>query len=196
MRRIHSIIALLALAAGTARAGTISLGIPAYGGTGCPQGTVGITLSPDAKQLAILFDSYSAEAMKSKTVDRKTCNLAIPVHVPQGYSVSIFQIDYRGYNSLPRGASSQLTAEYFLGDKRGPQLSRTFLGEVDDEYFVSNKLAAEAVVWSGCGQDVNLRVNTAVRVRTNMYGHQALASLDSIDVSSGLIYHVQWRTCR
>jgi len=36
----------------------ISLGEPGYGGTGCPAGTVSVTLSPDAKSLSLLFDQY------------------------------------------------------------------------------------------------------------------------------------------
>lgn len=36
----------------------ISLGEPGYGGTGCPSGTVSVTLSPDAKSLSLLFDEY------------------------------------------------------------------------------------------------------------------------------------------
>jgi len=27
----------------------------------------------------------------------KSCNVAIPVHVPQGFSVSVLQVDYRGF---------------------------------------------------------------------------------------------------
>ncbi|MBS1133180.1 MAG: hypothetical protein H6R02_321, partial [Burkholderiaceae bacterium] len=36
----------------------ISLGEPGYGGTGCPAGSVSVTLSPDAKSLSLLFDQY------------------------------------------------------------------------------------------------------------------------------------------
>jgi hypothetical protein len=67
-------------------AGDISLGKPGYGGTGCPEGTVSATLSPDAKSLSLLFDHYqiSVGGATGKSFDRKSCNIAIPVHVPQG----------------------------------------------------------------------------------------------------------------
>src|SRR5262249_52788568 len=60
----------------------IYLGIPSYGGTGCPAGTASVTLSPDAKALSILFDTYVAEVggTSGKTLDRKSCNVAVPVH--------------------------------------------------------------------------------------------------------------------
>jgi hypothetical protein len=67
----------------------ISLGEPGYGGTGCPDGTVSVTLSPDQKSLSLLFDQYQVEVGgdTGKSFDRKSCNIAIPVHVPQGLSV-------------------------------------------------------------------------------------------------------------
>lgn len=196
MRTLYLIgIGLVALT-GVIRADDISLGIPSYGGNGCPQNSVGVTLSPDQKQLSILFDKYTLEAKGSKTMDRKSCNLAIPVHVPQGLSVSILQVDFRGYNGLPRGASSQLTAEYFFADQMGPRTIENFYGELDDEYYVSKKLVAGAIIWSACGKDVNLRVNSSMRVRTNAYGEQAISTVDSVDVSSGIVYLLQWRRCR
>ncbi|NDG85880.1 MAG: DUF4360 domain-containing protein, partial [Proteobacteria bacterium] len=69
----------------------IRLGTPTYQGTGCPLGTVSAQLSPDARSLSILFGQFQAEAggMTGKTVDRKACNVAIPVNVPGGYSVSV-----------------------------------------------------------------------------------------------------------
>lgn len=178
------------------KADDIYLGTPGYGGTGCPRGSATAILSPDAKQLSILFDAYTVEAKGSKTVDRKSCNIAVPVHVPQGLSVSILQVDYRGYNSLPRGASSELGVEYFFADAKGPSMTKTFYGATDDNYYVSNKLLASALVWSKCGADVNLRINSNMRVKTNGAGQQAIASVDSVDMSAGLVYLLQWRTCR
>ena len=74
----------------------ITLGEPGYGGTGCPGGSVSATLSPDATSLSLLFDSYQVEAggETGKKFDRKSCNIAIPVHVPHGISISILSIDY------------------------------------------------------------------------------------------------------
>ena len=87
---LASIAALGGLAmAAPASADDISLGIPGFGGSGCPAGSVSATLSPDAKSLSLLFDEYvvSAGGTTGRSFDRKTCNVAIPVHVPQGESV-------------------------------------------------------------------------------------------------------------
>ena len=198
MKKILAIAALLigSSVAGTAFADDIALGEPGYGGTGCPDGSASVTLSPDAKSLSILFDEYYVEAggATNKSLDRKSCNIAIPVHVPQGLSVSILNIDYRGYNSLPQGARSTFAVEYFFAGKRGPRFNKTFNGALDQDYLIQNKLQASALVWSACGADVNLRTNSSIRVQTKQ-NKEALATVDSQDVSAAIVYQLQWKQC-
>jgi len=198
MKKILAIAALLigSSIAGAASADDIRLGKPGYGGTGCPDGSASVTLSPDAKSLSILFDEYYVEAGGStnKSLERKSCNIAIPVHVPQGLSVSILTIDYRGYNSLPSGARSVFNVEYFFAGQRGPTFSKTFNGKLDKDYLITNKLKASALVWSKCGADVNLRTNSSIRVQTKQ-NKEALATVDSQDVSAAIVYALQWKKC-
>lgn len=198
MKKILAIAALLigSSFAGTAFADDIALGEPGYGGTGCPDGSASVTLSPDAKSLSILFDEYYVEAggATNKSLDRKSCNIAIPVHVPQGLSVSILTIDYRGFNSLPSGARSVFNVEYFFAGQRGPRFSKTFRGELDEDYLITNKLQATALVWSACGADVNLRTNSSIRVQTRQ-NKEALATVDSEDINAAIKYQLQWKRC-
>lgn len=181
----------------SAQADDIRLGTPGYGGNGCPGGSASVTLSPDKKSLSILFDEYIVEAGGSsgKKIDRKSCNIAVPVHIPQGYSISVFQVDYRGYTFVPSGGEARFSAEYFFAGIRGPSVEQSFRGFVDNQYVITNRLAAESLVWSACGQDVNMRINTGMMARTNSRGDQLLATVDSTDIKSGIIYHVQWRRC-
>lgn len=174
----------------------ISLGEPGYGGTGCPGGTVSATLSPDAKSLSLLFDQYqlAVGGTTGKSFDRKSCNIAIPVHVPQGMSVSVLEIDFRGFNHLSYAATSQFNVEYFFAGSRGPSYQRIFHGPLDEDYLINNQLTVEAIVWSACGADVNLRTNSSMRVRT-VSNKEAIASIDSEDVNAGIIYQLQWRRC-
>ena len=196
MKKVILMVAAMVTAQAFAQDG-IRLGLPGYAGTGCPAGSASATLSPDAKELSILFDSYVVEAggTTRKAFDRKNCTVAIPVHLPQGFSLSILAIDYRGYNNLPAGASSEFTAEYFFAGSQGPSYRKAFYGPLDDDYTFSNNLLASAIVWSPCGADVNLRSNSAIRVTTNNQRQQAMATVDSADISAALIYKLQWRRC-
>ncbi|MBF0300906.1 MAG: DUF4360 domain-containing protein [Oligoflexia bacterium] len=197
MKKLLGLLLVLASLSAFA-APDIRLGMPGYAGTGCPAGSASVTLSPDRTSLSILFDQYVAEAggMTGKSFDRKTCNVSVPVQVPQGFSVSIFKIDYRGYVNVPVRGQANFNVEYFFAGAQGPRYQKTFNGGYDNQYFLTNTLAASAVVWSPCGQSVNLRVNSAMLARSNSAFEQAMATVDSIDIRSGLIYHIQWRACR
>ena len=175
----------------------ISLGTPGYGGNGCPANSASVTLSEDGQSLSIIFDQFIVEAggASRKTQDRKTCNIAIPVHVPQGFSVSVIDVDYRGYVSLPSQASARLTAEYFLAGSVGPRFDKSFMGRTDTDYTFRNSIGVQAQVWSPCGADTNLRVNAAMLVKTNRYGDDAMATVDSADFKAGILYQLQWRRC-
>ena len=196
MKKNLLLLSALMLTAPAFATDDISLGNPGYGGTGCPAGTVSATLSPDAKSLSLLFDQYQVAVGgdTGKSFDRKSCNIAIPVHVPQGLSVSVLKIDYRGFNQLPQSASSQFNVEYFFAGMRGPSYKKVFRGPIAEDYLINNNLTVEAIVWSTCGADVNLRTNSSMRVQT-VANREAMASIDSQDVNAGIVYQLQWRKC-
>lgn len=175
----------------------VRLGNPEYGGTGCPAGSASVTLSPDSQSISFIFDQFVAESggPTGKSLDRKSCNIAIPVLVPNGYSVSVFQIDYRGFNSLPYGAYSTFSVEYFFAGSSGPVYQKRFNGYLEGQYLLSNTLLAEAVTWSPCGQSVILRANASMAVRTNNAFESAMATVDSVDVAAGLIFNLKWKRC-
>jgi hypothetical protein len=175
----------------------IRLGIPSYNGTGCPAGSVSANVSPDNQELSILFGSFQVESggMTGKTVDRKSCQVSIPVQVPQGFSVSMIKIDYRGYHRVPLNASGTFDVEYFFAGSNGPQYRKTFIGASDGNFTLNNRVTAVSTVWSACGANVNLRTNTSIAVQTNNLNEQSMLTLDSADISSGIVYQLQWKRC-
>ena len=179
----------------SAMADDIYLGQAGYGGNGCPAGSASVTLSPDAKSLTLIFDQYMAEAGRQRTIDRKSCNIAIPVHVPQGMSVSIIKVDYRGYVTAPRSASAKFSTEYFFAGARGSTFVKDLVGPFESNYTLNSTLGLDSIVWSACGADVNLRVNTSMMAKTNRMMDDVLATVDSADFKAGLVYHMQWRRC-
>lgn len=201
MKAIKSLIALtaLVLAAATAKAQSgISLGDPIYGGNGCPAGSASVTITPDGKTLSMLFDSFSAEAGNTtgRRIDRKSCNMRVPVHVPQGYSVAIIGVDYRGFNAIPgNGAYTELRNEYFYAGSRGPVFQKRFNGPRADSYTETNKLIATSLIWSECGKEVIFAINSSATAMSNSQMQQTMMTVDSVDISAGLIYSLQWRRC-
>ena len=176
----------------------ITLSEPVTGGNGCPVGSVAATLTEDRKSLSILFDQFISEAgpASGKTIDRKNCNIALSVGVPNGYSMSVIGVDYRGFVSLPSSqTSARFQAEYFFGGQRGPLFVKEFRGRMDQDYTLNNQLGVQAAVWSPCGADVNFRINASMMLKNSTH-QDALATVDSADITAGMIYHIQTRRCR
>jgi len=191
------ILAVMALLlALPAQAASLTLGKPGYGGTGCPGGTASVSLSRDGKSLTLRFTRYavSAGGATGRTFDRKSCNLAIPVRVPAGKSVSILAIDFTGYNSLPASAKSEFRVEYFLAGGQGPVLTRGFNGPKQGTFKTTDRLTARSVVWSACGAGVTLRTNSSLKVTTSG-GRAASASIESQKVKSAIVFTLQLRDC-
>ncbi|MEO1373545.1 MAG: DUF4360 domain-containing protein [Cyanobacteria bacterium J06635_10] len=156
-----------------------------YGGSGCPGGSASVAVSPDGQELSILFDEFIADASARRAKDRrKSCNLAIPIQVPPGFQVSVYDFDYRGY--VAPSTRGRLRAEYFFAGRRGPRFTRIIRGEQD--YSVRDRI--KTLVWSACGDKVNMRVNAALSA-----SGKGIATLDSVDVSHALKYRLRYRSC-
>jgi Domain of unknown function (DUF4360) len=158
-----------------------------YGGSGCPERSASVSVSPDGQELTVLFDKFSALG-NDPSQSRKSCNLSIPIKVPEGYQISLYDADYRGY--VAPSTSGTLRAEYFFAGNRGPVFQRTFNGE--NNYNVRDSLATVADVWSACGDSTNMRVNASMSARG-----KGAATVDSFDLAHrGLVYHIKYRSCR
>lgn len=174
------------------------IGVPVIGGSGCAGTSASAILSPDSKTLSILFNEYTVEAghRVNVQVDRKSCNIVIPVGVPQGYSVSIYRVDFRGFNSLQVGTRSQFEVEYFFAGGHGPTIKRAFYGPILEDFTESHELVASTAFWSACGTSENLRINTGLLVQSDPFlSQEAKSSIDSADVTQSLVYTLAWRQC-
>lgn len=172
----------------------LQLGTPSFGGTGCPVGSASFTLSPDGKSVVGLFDSFSNElgVNAGRLSDRKSCNIVVPIHVPQGYSVVIGDLGiFSGFNSLPASAVSTLTIQSFWAGGAGPSLTRTFRGPLNTNFDFLASSQPASLNWSPCGEDVNLRLNITLMTKSPN-GIDAISTLDKLTSSKFL----QWRRCQ
>lgn len=189
----------------SAKVNGVKLKGPKLGGTGCPEGTVGVSITPDNKTMSVIFDNYIAQAGRSFDLKRdiKTCTVSVPLSVPAGYQFAIVKLDYRGYHSIPeKGRASYLTIYSFSDANTGKQMGRrirrqyAYKGPLDEEYTLSSDVSSEPV-WSRCGQAVNFRIDTRVIAASNGRGDDVMATIDSLDASVGnsVQYHLVWQAC-
>lgn len=117
MRQMFLFAAGLFLSAQAFSQSAVTLGEPDFRGNGCGRGKASAVISTDGQTLSILFDEYTVEAggnLRQRN-DRKQCNVIIPVNVPNGYSVAVFKVDYRGFVAVPAGAEAQFNVDYNFG---------------------------------------------------------------------------------
>ncbi len=154
---------------------------PAIAGNGCPAGTTDYAITPDGQTLTILFDAYAADP------GNKACNIAVPVHVPNGFQVSLMTADYRGFIE----GKAELRRSYFFAGQTGPSLKTNLSSNSGDDYTQRDNLLTMTNTFAKCGRDVNLRINSRIRTKTN----SSFVSVDSLDLNNGMVFQLQYRKC-
>ena len=169
-------------------------------GTGCPAGTWRTQLSEDGQTFTTTFDSFEAEVDPKRAISVKNCLLSIRLHSPQGLSYSVQDFYYGGYAYLEEGVNAKIVSQYyFQGNPADNQQPETvFIGHKDDTYLIQdtrNQIEAEPV-WSPCGVDRNLNVNTTVRLmNTNNPRRNGYVNVSAVDGSTKLVLKLAWRRC-
>ena len=169
-------------------------------GTGCPAGTWDVQFSPDGQRMTATFSSFEAEVDPTRAVSIKNCMLAIKLHSPQGLSYSVQDFYYSGYAFLEEGVDARLVSQYYFqgNPAQDQQPETTFVGPKDDTYLIqdSRKQIEAQPVWSPCGVDRNLNINTVVRLKnTNNPRRNGYVNVSSVDGSTKLVLKLAWRRC-
>jgi len=171
-----------------------------WAGSGCPAGTVAWNVAPDAMAFTLLFDSYVAEIGPGLplSLGRKNCQILVDLDFPQGWSYSVFTVDYRGFFNLDSGVSGiQQSNYYFQGELLTARLQTKLNGPKVGDYQIRDSLGLDALVWSPCGAQRALNINSSVYLENKSGNPNARGTMttDSIDGKVTLIYGLQWRRC-
>jgi hypothetical protein len=157
------------------------------GGSGCPVGTAQAVLSADKRTLSIIFDEYFGE--DSEYV---SCNVAVALSVPDGVTIVLVDIDYRGYASIPDlpGRKARFRSEYFFAGDMGPVKVTNFGRGYDRSFMILHDIVGK--VRAPCGAEVIARANTSVRT----WGEGSFLAIDTADVTTtGITFHIDWEEC-
>ncbi|MBG07799.1 MAG: hypothetical protein CME68_03515 [Halobacteriovoraceae bacterium] len=173
----------------------IEIGKIGYGGSGCPAGSTSEIKNPKFDQKIIFkpLEYHLKIGSDRKRIVRKSCQLSIPVKVPQDISISFDHINFKGNLNLEKGTSLRFSAEYFFAGKRGPKIKATF-DETKLKSFLIGPEEKTPHLWSECGESVNLRINTALLLRTKRL-KKASAALEFIQIGKDLRGAIKWKRC-
>ncbi|KAG5289421.1 secreted protein [Histoplasma ohiense] len=169
-----------------------------HGGTGCPSNSVRHILSDDRTVMTLIFDKYVASIGPDVPVaeSRKNCQLNINLRYPGGFQFSIFSADYRGYANLDRGVKGvQKSTYYFSGQTRQASTMTEWNGPMEKDYLLHDETDHASTVWSPCGANGALNVNSQIRLTSNNRNARGVLTTDSIDASFRQIVHFRWQKC-
>ncbi|KAM0818212.1 hypothetical protein AB5N19_04021 [Seiridium cardinale] len=169
-----------------------------YAGSGCNAGSVAGAISNDLSTVTLLYDSFIAQAGSGiqPAEARKNCQLNLQLALPQGWQFSVFKADYRGYAYLQKGDKGVIKSTYyFSGDSTQVSAQQTLKGDYDDNYLKTDEFGLESTVWSPCGEEGLLNVNSEVRVTPLNTNNTALLTVDSTDLKFTQIHYLQWQEC-
>ncbi|HEX6359337.1 DUF4360 domain-containing protein [Actinophytocola sp.] len=172
--------------------------VVAVNGTGCPPGTAGISVSPDNTTFTVTYDQYLARlgVGAAPTDFRKSCQLNMGMHVPDGYTYAISRAEFRGFASLAAGATGrQRAGYYFAGQVPTPFHLHTFTGPLEDEWQTVDEIGEADMIFHPCGAQRNLNISTELRVLAGTSDPATSTSSLAMKSSASTIYHLQWKHC-
>jgi len=176
----------------------IAVEIVTANGSGCPAGTT-VEVRPDNTAFTVTFSDYVARAGagSAPTDFRKNCQLNLRVQVPDGFSYSLTEADYRGFASLADGASAAQRAHYFFqGQSQTLDLSHMFTGPLADDWQTMDRTAGQLV--SPCGVQRNLNIDTELIVTGGSADPATTSSWIAMDAAHGSVqsvFSLGWRRC-
>ncbi len=180
-------------------------------GTGCMNGQVSVSISPDGQEFSVLMDNYIAETTTNLNLDYKSCILEVGIAAPVGWSYSLVSADYRGFAHAEAGTQVSHQVLYsFDGSKpinekpgfadapgRYSFKQQVFSGPFTDGYFIRNQIDSRTSLWSPCsmGAAQPLIIQTYLMARSLKRSGLAQITLDSVDGVIAQQFKWSWKQC-
>jgi sporulation protein YlmC with PRC-barrel domain len=148
-------------------------------GSGCPSGSTRSDVVFDEKRSRItisVIGSIKASA-SSGSVAQKSCNLRIPIRLPQNYKIQSISISYQGSTNIPDGASGQIVSTAILAGKTVAQESANLSSGFNPGWEMTNNFP----IMTSLPTSTVLGVNTSIVVRATSSSQAASFLLKSIE---------------
>jgi hypothetical protein len=159
----------------------------------CPPDSYSAVLAPDSSALSILFDAFSADS----TTPHPTCSLHVPLALPQGQSLGVYRVDYRGFAHLSGKGFADLSVDYTFGANKTRSFARKVKGPTDADFVFTENIGAGLMKRIGCGDQAALDITVGLSLPASATAEDQ-ATLDSGDGTAkrGLVYRFDLKPCR
>jgi hypothetical protein len=98
-----------------------------YSGSGCPQGHVSVTLSPNGSAFSVLYDSFNLMVGDQTAQAQSTCSITLHLKKPKKLGFRVDNADFRGFVALDPNVKATQKVQVMAGPNHGhQQLSAEF----------------------------------------------------------------------
>ncbi len=167
---------------------------------GCPAGSYSIVTAPDGGALSVLFDNFAVAGTEANGgFARMTCAMEIPLHLPDGYSLGLYQVDYRGFAHLGDKQRAELQVDYGTGrGNRGRRFHRDVKGAYDGDFTFNENLRGGILKRVGCGDAAVLNFAATLTLVSKRGAREGTMALDSVDGApvGGLVFALDLKKCK
>ncbi|KAL2872921.1 hypothetical protein SGCOL_011936 [Colletotrichum sp. CLE4] len=182
----------------------IQIASASFSGSGCPQGSVSTTISPDRTVITFGFDKFQTYIGPGLSVAErsKNCALHLSLKYPGGFQFALVDSTYHGYAQLEDGVTGTFYSTYFFSqDAAATSTTQTSIagggiwlnGQV---YTKQDTIPTAALIYSPCGATGILNVNN--RIALTSKNPQAYGSITDDDATVAFTQqiNIKWLPCK
>lgn len=89
----------------------------------------------------------------------------------------------------------QVATYYFSGQQAQSTLTSVWNTPGDGDYLITDKFVVESIVWSPCGANLPINVNSQLALTSTIKDAAGVLTTDSENFKFSQIFHLQWRQC-
>ncbi|KAK4117411.1 hypothetical protein N656DRAFT_35355 [Canariomyces notabilis] len=175
-----------------------------FSGSGCPQGTVSTSISPDKTVITFGFDAFQTEiGPGTKMTDRtKNCQLHLNLKYPGGFQFAVVESTYHGYAQLETGVTGNFYSTYYFSqDAQATTTTQTSItgggiwaeGQV---YTKADKIPTASYIYSPCGASGILNINNRIALTSTNSSASGFITDDDATVAFTQQLNIAWRSCK
>ncbi|CAK7204817.1 hypothetical protein SEUCBS139899_007579 [Sporothrix eucalyptigena] len=175
----------------------------AFSGSGCPQGSVSTTISPDGTVVTFGFDKFQTFIGPTYDLGDKTknCQLHLNLKYPGGFQFAVLDSTYHGFAQLDPGVTGTFYSTYYFSqDASATATTQTSItgggawaaGQV---YTKNDQIPTASVIYAPCGASGILNVNNRIVLASSNKTATGQVTDDDATVAFTHQLHLSWRSC-
>ncbi len=181
-----------------------SLQYAEYEGAGCPQGSVNVTMDPDASSFTVLYDRFDLRAGADVPMNSLGCNIKLKFKKNKFYSFAVNSADFRGFAYLDPQVRGRIDSKVKTGNTNFVQGATSsfalenLVGPMNQNFTLSTQrvlAGTDALACLPMKDSMIVLINTKIQITGAGGAHAGQLTVDSADGRMAQKYSLKWINC-